>query len=204
MKQIIKDALILFAITLVAGVLLAVVNEITKAPIEAQEVAKKSEACQRVLPEAETFTLLELPTEALIYQNWCAGHEKNEISECYGAYDASGSLVGYVISVRNKEAYSGSITIAMGIRLDRSIGGVSVLETSETVGLGLEAEKVLSPQFTNQNAESFVYTKNGATKPEEIDAISSATITTNAFVNGVNAGLSFYDEILAQGGIVNE
>ena len=54
------------------------------------------------------------------------------------------------------------------------------------------AEEVLLPQFKDKNVGYFVYVKGGATKNEEIDAISSATITTNAFVNGVNSGLDYY------------
>ncbi len=48
MKRIIHDALILFLITAVAGVLLAVVNEVTKAPIAAQKEAKVAAACRAV------------------------------------------------------------------------------------------------------------------------------------------------------------
>ncbi len=44
-------------------------------------------------------------------------------------------------------------------------------------------------QFKDKNVEKFTYTKTGATSDDEIDAISGATITTNAMTNGVNAGL---------------
>lgn len=44
-------------------------------------------------------------------------------------------------------------------------------------------------QFADKNVEKFEYTKNGATEDSQIDALSGATITTNAMVNGVNAGL---------------
>ena len=37
--------------------------------------------------------------------------------------------------------------------------------------------------------EKFTYTKTGAAAEDEIDALSGATITTNAMTNGVNAGL---------------
>lgn len=49
MKGMIKDALILFAITLIAGLMLGVVNDITKEPIAQQEQKAKNEACQNVL-----------------------------------------------------------------------------------------------------------------------------------------------------------
>ena len=48
MKQIIKDALILFAITLIAGLLLGGVYELTKKPIEEQSRIKKEKAYKAV------------------------------------------------------------------------------------------------------------------------------------------------------------
>ena len=52
MKKIIKDACILFAITLVAGVLLGIVYDVTKAPIANQSEKAKQEAYRAVLPDA--------------------------------------------------------------------------------------------------------------------------------------------------------
>ena len=51
MKGMIKDALILFAITLIAGLMLGVVNDITKEPIARQEQKAKTEACQNVFAQ---------------------------------------------------------------------------------------------------------------------------------------------------------
>ena len=61
MKTIIKDSLILFAITLVAGLLLAVVNQITAPKIDEAKKKQKEEAAsavkgmlmrkERILPE---------------------------------------------------------------------------------------------------------------------------------------------------------
>ena len=57
----------------------------------------------------------------------------------------------------------------------------------------MQAGEVLTPQFKDRKADSFVYVKGGgASKENEVDAISSATITTKAFVNGINAGLDYY------------
>ena len=47
-------------------------------------------------------------------------------------------------------------------------------------------------QFRDKNVEKFTYTKTGATSDDEIDALSGATITTNAMTNGVNAGLAAF------------
>ena len=67
MKEIIKNALILMAITLTAGLALGAVHEITKEPIEAQEKKTKEEACKAVFPEAESF---EAWTDLMRRQLW--------------------------------------------------------------------------------------------------------------------------------------
>lgn len=204
MKQIIKDALILFAITAVAGILLALVNEITKEPIAAQEQQKRTEAFQAVFTDATTFEPVELPDMAAPgYAQFLEAHPLNEINEINAAYDAAGQQAGYVLTVTNKEGYGGDIRFVMGIRMDGTLNGISILETSETVGLGLEAQAVLAPQFAGKNVISFAYTKTGAMAESEVDAISSATITTNAVVNGVNTGLDYFHGYLAEGGMGN-
>ena len=82
---------------------------------------------------------------------------------------------------------------------------MSILSISETAGLGMRAEEVLVPQFAGKKADGFVYTKSGASADNEIDAISSATITTSAVVDGVNAGLYYFQtELTQQTGAVQE
>ena len=53
-------------------------------------------------------------------------------------------------------------------------------------------EAEFSDQFKEKKAEQFSYTKTGAVSDSEIDAISGATVTTNAVTNGVNAGLAAF------------
>ncbi len=193
MKTIIKDALILFAITAVAGILLAVVNEITKDPIEAQKRAAVEAACKEVFPEAASFREGEKPETAAAYASFTEKYPKDTVDEVYEALAADGSVLGVVLNITNKEGYGGNIRFSMGVSLSGTLKGVSILETSETPGLGLQAADVLVPQFKDRQAESFVYVKGGGASAEnEVDAISSATITTRAFVNGVNAGLDYF------------
>ena len=47
-------------------------------------------------------------------------------------------------------------------------------------------------QFNDRKTEKITYTKTGASGADQIDALSGATITTNAMTNGVNAGLCAY------------
>ena len=200
MKGMIKDALILFAITLIAGLMLGVVNDITKEPIAQQEQKAKNEACQNVFAAADSFEAQELADSAQIEQVLTdAGISGADIDELMAAKDASGALLGYVITVTDHEGYGGDIQFSMGITNEGTLNGISLLSISETAGLGMRAGEVLVPQFADKNVSRFTYTKTGATADSEIDAISGATITTNAVVNGVNAGIAYFDKILKGG-----
>ena len=195
-KSMIKDALILFAITLVAGLLLGFVYDVTKEPIAQQKAKAKAEACKNVFAEADSFEAVVSEDGPTAY--FVADLNSNvDIDEVMQALDSSGQLLGYVITVTDHEGYGGDIQFSMGVTLDGTLNGISLLSISETAGLGMKAGDVLVPQFANKKVESFTYTKSGSTSDSEIDAISGATITTNAVVNGVNGGLLFFQNVLA-------
>ncbi len=198
MKEMMKNTGILLAITLIAGLLLGLVYQITKDPIAEQEAKAKQEACREVFADAASFENVELAD--IDMDSWSGqGYAKETVDEVMSAQDASGSLLGYVVTVTTKEGYGGDIQFALGIRLDGTVNGISILSISETAGLGMRAEEVLKPQFADKNVEKFEYTKNGATSENQIDAISGATITTNAVTNGVNAGLYYFQTELEGG-----
>lgn len=197
-----KDTAILFVITLVAGLLLALVYQITKEPIAAQKEKAKQEACKEVFADAASFEGVEFVQPEQV--EWSeAGYSQESIDEVMAAKDASGSVLGYVITVTTKEGYGGDIKFSIGIRNEGLVNGISILEIAETAGLGMRSEEVLKPQFAGKTAEQFEYTKSGAVSENQVDAISGATITTNAVVNGVNAGLYYFQTGL-KGGDDNE
>ena len=199
MKSMIKDAAILFAITLIAGLLLGVVYDVTKEPIALQQVKRKNEACKEVFQDATEFRALELSMPETPEAGEKATVTINSVSD---AVAEDGTVLGYVLDITTHEGYNGDIQFTMGIRMDGTVNGISLLSISETPGLGMKAEEVLKPQFAQKNVTTFTYTKSGAVTPDQIDAISGATITTNALVNGVNAGMNCFKNEL--GGGVNE
>ena len=200
MKSMMKDALILFAITLVAGLLLGVVYNVTKEPIEQQNQNAKMEACQNVFADASDFETMEnFNSEEAAIVLADAGISGADIDEIMLAKDSSGELAGYVMTVTDHEGYGGDIQFSMGVTMDGTLNGISLLSISETAGLGMRAEEVLVPQFAGKQVDRFDYTKSGAASDSEIDAISGATITTKAVVTGVNAGLVYFDTVLKGG-----
>lgn len=203
MSKIIKNALALTAITLVIGLLLGVVYEVTKEPIAQQEIKAKQEACVEVFPEADSFESVDLKETADTFRKVLdeAGYQAQTVDEVYQALDASGGTAGYVITVTSSEGYGGDIQFSMGVSMDGTTLGISFLSISETAGLGMNADTdSFRDQFKDQKVSEFSYSKTGASAEGEIDALSGATITTNAVTNGVNAGLLAF-QVLCEGGI---
>lgn len=194
-----KDALVLIIITLVAGLCLGGIYELTKEPIAHQKELAITESCKAVFPDEEGFAPVAsfVLSDAVISETLAAELKQNGITvgNIYTALTADGSLAGYAIEVTSAEGYGGDIRIMCGISADGTLRGISILEIGETAGLGMRAESVIVPQIHNLNVAEITYTKTGKTSEDEIDAISGATITTKAFVNMINAALEVSNEI---------
>lgn len=192
-NKIIKDALALTLITLVAGVALGGVYEITKDPIARQEAQAKAEAYEQVFTDAAAFEEIEMDDtliQTIRDQLDQEGYKAQSIEEVMRAEDQSGETLGYAFTVVTSEGYGGDIQFSMGVQNDGILNGISILSIGETAGLGMNADTpAFKDQFVGKQVEKLQYTKNGATQDDEINAISGATVTTNAMTNGVNAGL---------------
>ncbi|MGI6007809.1 MAG: RnfABCDGE type electron transport complex subunit G [Ruminococcus sp.] len=190
MGKIIKDTAALLAITLVAGLLLGLVYQVTLEPIAHQEELANAKACQEVFENASEFPEADVDLETLQQNLKDNGLDYVTIDAVMEAQDESGELLGYVLTVTDSEGYGGDIQLSMGVQMDGTLNGISILSISETAGLGMNADTdAFKSQFAGKNVEQFTYTKSGASADNEIDAISGATITTNAVTNGVNGGL---------------
>lgn len=192
----VKDGVILFAITLIAGLLLGFFYQITKDPIAKQQELAVQKACAEVFADADFEALAYAPSADL--QETLAA-EGVEIGTVFQALDAQGETAGYVVETTSANGYGGDIVLYVGITKEKSVSGVSILSISETPGLGMKAEDVLIPQFKNKAATTFTYSKTGAVAPGEIDAISGATVTTKAVVQAVNGAVDVADELLEGG-----
>lgn len=197
MKQMWHETLIIVIITLIAGLGLGLVYEITKDPIAESNLKKTQRAYQQVFSEASSFAESEdfLGDNADgVITGW--DYDDATLSDVLYAYDAEQNLLGYVLVITAHNGYNGDISFTMGITLSGKTNGISLTEIAETPGLGMKAQEVLVPQFTDKEVDSYTITKQDATYPSQIEAISGATFTTNAITNSVNAGLSYYYDVL--------
>ncbi|MEW4414745.1 RnfABCDGE type electron transport complex subunit G [Clostridium sp. AN503] len=196
-----KDALVLFAITLVAGACLGGVYGMTESVIAQREQDAKEEAYRTVLADAASFETDDL-TELLATGNEeiaGLGYGNVVVDEAVTGLDASGALVGYVVTATSKDGYGGNITVSVGIQADGTVAGVEFLTLAETAGLGMNAQKPeWKGQYAGKNVDAFTVTKNGASADNEINAISGATITSNAVTGAVNGAVFFAKNCLAQ------
>lgn len=204
MKKIVKDAMIMTAITVVFGLLLGLVYEITKEPIEQAKYNAQQEAYRNVFADAESFVEYEgfdaAAAEAVVAES---GYPDNTIEGVVMAQDGSGSTLGYVVTVTSHAGYGGDITFSVGITNEGVVNGYSITAISETAGLGMKStEPDFYSQFEEKAVESLEVVKGTATADNQIEAISGATITSRAVTNGVNVSLAYFRTI--EGGSANE
>lgn len=211
MSKQVNDALRLFIITIIAGFALGGIYMVTKEPIAAQELKAQQEAYRAVLPDAGDFEELEgeqyVPekigeTFAELLANDPEGYTNDEITGIVAGIK-DGKYDGLVVTVNAHDGYSGDIRYSVGVAPDGTLKGISLLEISETAGLGMRAKTDPSylEQYKDVNVKKFSVVKDGsgAGADDKIDAIGGSTITSKAITRGVNAALLAAEKVKNDG-----
>ncbi len=184
--KLFKPGFILFAISLIAGFLLAAVFQITAEPRAIAAKEAEQEAMATILPAATDFV---------------------EVTENYELTDgvyivveglANNNLEGYIVGVATS-GYGGELNTLVAFDSEGVIQNINVVKHSETPGLGaLATEEDFSNQYINKTAPLTVV-KGVATKDDEISAITGSTITTNGVTDGVNAASDYFNKFVKGG-----
>ncbi len=188
MNETLKLGLILLIITSVSAAVLAVSNDVTSVAIEEQAKILNDNARREVFEDADEFKSIEDELLGNIKEN------KPEVKEIYEALDSSGNTIGYTISLDTK-GYGGNIELLVGISVENKVAGIKVLSHSETPGLGAKAaEPEFQSRFVDKSAEDeLTVVKEETSSDNEVQAISSATITSKGVMNGVNLAIEIYN-----------
>ena len=199
-NSIVKDAIVLFLITLLSGLALGVVHELTLEPIAAAQQAAANKTYQEVFPDAVTFETTEelagkVEEANLDAVNW--GYGAVTIDECLEAKNGAGEVLGYVINATSPDGYAGDLQISVGISKDKKVLGLGFLSISETPGLGLKAnEPAFKDQFVGKDASGDIERiKTGTANEQQFNALSGATYTSTAVGNALNAAIRFFNNI---------
>lgn len=169
-KYVLRLALTLLVITSVVAAVLAGVNSITAPKIDELNARKTQEAIEAVLPgggESVPFT-----------------DDTDLVTTVYKGEN------GYAVQVA-PSGFNGEISMMVGIDQSGKVLAISIINQTETAGLGAVAAAQTSAgeafrgQFAGMSGTVSV-TKDGG----QVDALTGATITSRAVCAGVSAALA--------------
>ena len=167
MKDIMKTALKLLVICAVAGLCLAVTYGFTNPKIKQQQADAEKAGYLSLFPDTASF-------EEIAFDN----AKFPGVTKAVRLMDGGKKSIGYCVLI-NTKGYKGSIELTVGFLQNGTLAGIRIGSNSETVGLG---SKVAEPAY---------YMQYGGKNPplslgKDITAISGATVSSRAVLNGVN------------------
>ena len=166
--------IVLTIITVIAASCLGAMNNLTAEPIAASKKAKQEAAIKAVLPE---FTSLE--------------EDNVNDQKIFRAYNANSELVGIAIETAEL-GFGGNITTIVGIDANGSIVDYSLLQHTETPGLGSKLVDWFKVKSDIRGADANKMPLNVSKDGGEYDAITAATISSRAFLNSINKAYETY------------
>ncbi len=175
--------IVLTAVTVIAGVLLGYVNEITAQPIAQANAKALSDAIAVVMPEGYDNNPAEAPETV----------ELDGVS--YKVYKATkgGEFIGAAVE-SSAGGFGGTLTVLVGFDKEGKIKDYSLLSHAETPGLGSKAADWFKAGSKgnivglNPGEEALIVSKDGG----KVDAITASTITSRAFLKAVNNAYAAY------------
>lgn len=184
MSDIINLSLRLLIITAVAALILGYTYMVTEEPIALQIEEANINARKAVLKEASEFNEIDVDSAKF-----------PKVTEAYEGTN-NGKPAGYVVKV-TEQGYGGDLEVLIGIGADSCIKAVQILSHSETPGLGAKAA---DPGFLDQYSG---ISADGPVEADDVDAVTGATITSDAVRSAVNISIGFAKEQTESGGDTN-
>ncbi len=201
MRDLLKPAIVLFVVCVVVVALLALTDNAT-APIIAERVRADLDAAKKsVLTTADSFVELELPAGLTQASDDLSSQQKSTALQAWVAKDASGAVVGTVVSLASK-GYAGPVGFTVGLDTTGKITGVKAGAHKETPGLG---DKVLLPtgkvmkQLAALAPTGPLKVVKGNPGANEVDAISGSTVTSRAATRAVSGAWELSNRLTAEG-----
>lgn len=166
---------VLTAICLVCAALLGYFNSLT-APIIADTVAaEEAKARQAVLPEADSFTELDVDLPDVLEDG-----TKNFVTQVYAADNGA----GYVFMVTgNGYGGKGTMKLVVGLSPEGAVLNTVTQDHKETAGMGSKtADEPYRSQWVGVTAETV----------DTVDAVSGATISSTHYLNSMRSVFAAY------------
>jgi len=186
MSTTVKMLVTLGVIGVISGGFLSGINDWAAPLIEQHRIEETKAAIFEVVPNATDYELVN-PSQFEVFKVFDKGKEQ----------------IGYALPFEGN-GFQGKIRLMIGINSDlKNITGLKILEQLETPGLGAKvAEEPFTNQFLNLSAVPSVNYVKGISpeNPNEIQAITGATISSKSVVNIVNVGIDALRKMQGKGG----
>lgn len=183
--------LVLVGVSLAIGAILAYVNHITEDPISKKAQLALAQGIKNVMGAKDLQ--VDEPEERKENLNG-----KEAIYVLHHCRDNQGKYIGAAVE-STTGGFAGDLKVLVGFDTEGRILGYTILQTSETPGLGAKAEK-----WFQKGSKGDVIGKNPSdgelhvSKDDKsgnaIDAITASTITSRAFLKAINTAHAVYME----------
>ena len=188
---------------LLSGIILVATYTYTAPIIKANKEAAMQRAIFKVLPNCASYNTLKLTNGLLEEKAPDAGNKKEDDKDellVYAGFNENKELIGFAIP-GSEPGFQDIIGVIFGYNaIGKVIIGFEVLESKETPGLGDKIFKDADFQtnFTSLAVEpEIVPVKKGEKqKPNEVEAITGATISSKAIVKLLNNTMGIWQEAI--------
>lgn len=117
--------------------------------------------------------------------------QKNlEAMEKQAAQEVLGDVAGVALKTQVK-SYGGKLELMVGISEEGAVTGVKILTHQDTPGLGTQS---METEYLKQYIGLTDFPAKHINDDENVDAVTGATISSNAIYNGVKQALSDFKE----------
>ena len=175
-RELVLLTLVLVIICLVVTGALALTYQVTKPVIEDINAQNADLARTEVLPSGAAAGFESVDVKL-----------PENVVDVYQAADGSGMTFTTI-----DKGFGGVVTVMTGIDANGAITGVKITGHSETPGLGTKA---MTPEHLSQYLGQTAITNSSESGKTEIDAITGATISSNAIFRAVDTALAEYELI---------
>lgn len=185
-SSITNMVLVLVGVALVTGGILAYVNNITQGPIKKQAENTLAEGIKAVMGGVDLTVTKE---DTVKHTN--SGKEFTFV--IHEAVGSDNQPIGAAVE-STTSGFGGDLKVLVGFNNNGEILGYTILQNSETPGLGAKADKWFQKDGKgciigkNPDKDNLTVTKDGGA----IDAITASTITSRAFLLAVNQAYQAY------------
>lgn len=192
-SSITNMVVVLVGVALITGAILAYVNKITEEPIRIQSEKTLADGIKAVMG-TDNLTVVSTDTVEQEIKG------KPAVFVVHHTVDANKKDLGAAVE-STTGGFGGDLKVLVGFDTDGNILGYTILQHSETPGLGAKADKWFQKDGKgdiigkNPTKDNLKVSKDGG----DVDAITASTITSRAFLLAVTQAYGAYKNNLTDG-----